>query len=82
MYIKHHKQKDIVIIPKHNENLHIKSLNKIDIKQNDKSYENIKNIVLENSIFFFFSRTIFLYFYKIYHFVLYQFYLNFLIFLF
>ena len=32
-----------------NENLNVKSLNKIDIKQNDKSYENIKNIVLEKS---------------------------------
>ena len=43
-------KKDIVIIPKYNnENLNIKSLNKIDIKQNDKSYENIKNIVLEKS---------------------------------
>ena len=49
MYIKHHKTKDIVIIPKHNENKNIKNLNKIDIKQNDKSYENIKNIVLEKS---------------------------------
>ena len=39
------KKKDIVIIPNNNNN--IKSLNKIDIKQNDKSYENIKNIVLE-----------------------------------
>ena len=44
-------KKDIVIIPKkyNNENLNIKSLNKIDIKHNDKSYENIKNIVLEKS---------------------------------
>ena len=45
-------KKDIVIIPKkynNNENLNIKSLNKIDIKQNCKSYENIKNIVLEKS---------------------------------
>ena len=47
MYIKHHKTKDIVIVPKHNEN--IKKLNKFDIKTNDKSYENIKNIVLEKS---------------------------------
>ena len=49
MYIKHHKPKDIVIIPKHNENKNIKNLNKFDIKSNDKSYENIKNIVLEKS---------------------------------
>ena len=51
MFINNNKpKKDIVIIPKkHNENLSIKSLNKIDIKQNDKSYENIKNIVLEKS---------------------------------
>ena len=55
MFINNHnnyKKKDIVIIPKkiyNNENLNIKSLNKIDIKHNDKSYENIKNIVLEKS---------------------------------
>ncbi len=55
MFINSHKnynKTDIVIIPKkiyNNENLNIKSLNKIDIKQNDKSYENIKNIVLEKS---------------------------------
>ena len=55
MFINSHNnynKKDIVIIPKkiyNNENLNIKSLNKIDIKQNDKSYENIKNIVLEKS---------------------------------
>ena len=45
-------KKAIVIIPKkiyNNENLNIKSLNEFDIKQNDKSYENIKNIVLEKS---------------------------------
>ena len=47
--IKNHKTKDIVIIPKHNENKNIKNLNKFDIKQNDKSYENTKNIVLEES---------------------------------
>ena len=47
MYIKHHKTKDIVIVPKHNENKNIKKLNKFDIKSNDKSYENIKNIVLD-----------------------------------
>ena len=46
----YNNKKDIVIIPKkyNNENLNIKSLNKIDIKH-DKSYENIKNIVLEKS---------------------------------
>ena len=57
MFINNHNnynKKDIVIIPKkiyNNENLNIKSLNKIDIKQNNnnKSYENIKNIVLEKS---------------------------------
>ena len=56
MFINNHNnynKKDIVIIPKkkynNNENLNIKSLNKIDIKHNDKSYENIKNIVLEKS---------------------------------
>ncbi len=55
MFINSHNnynKKDIVIIPKkiyNNENLNIKSLNQIDIKQNNnKSYENIKNIVLEN----------------------------------
>ena len=48
MFINNHNnynKKDIVIIPKkkyNNENLNIKSLNKIDIKQNDKSNENIK----------------------------------------
>ena len=46
MYIKHHKTKDIVIVPKH-ENKNIKNL--FDIKTNDKSYENIRNIVLEKS---------------------------------
>ena len=55
MFINSHNnynKKDIVIIPKkiyNNANLNIKSLNKIDIKHNDKSYENIKNIVLEKS---------------------------------
>ncbi len=52
MFINNNKQKkDIVIIPKkhNNENLNIKNLNKIDIKQHDESYENIKNIVLEKS---------------------------------
>ena len=50
MFINNNKQKKIVIIPKQqNENLNIKNFNKIDIKQNDKSYENIKNIVLEKS---------------------------------
>ena len=56
MFINNHnnynKKDIIVIIPKkiyNNENLNLKSLNKIDIKQNDKSYENIKNIVLEKS---------------------------------
>ena len=43
------KQKDIVIIPKNKNNTNIKKLNKFDIKHNDKSYENIKNIVLEKS---------------------------------
>ena len=38
------KQKDIVILPKNNNN-NIRNLNKFDIKHNDKSYENIKNIV-------------------------------------
>ena len=45
MFIYNNKpKKDIVIIPKNkNENKNnIKSLNKFDIKQNDKSYENIK----------------------------------------
>ena len=45
--IKNHKTKDIVIIPKHNENN--KNIKKNDIKTNDKSYESIKNIVLEKS---------------------------------
>jgi hypothetical protein len=51
MFIKSNNKpkKDIVIIPKHNENLNIKNLNKIDIKHNNKSYENIKNMVLEKS---------------------------------
>ena len=42
------KQKDIVIIPKNKNNNNIKNLNKFDIKHNDKSYENIKNIVLSS----------------------------------
>ena len=44
------KKKDIVILPKNKNSIpinNIKKLNKFDIKQNDKSYENIKNIVLE-----------------------------------
>ena len=49
MFINNNKQKKIVIIQKHNENQNIKKLNKFDIKQNNKSYENIKNIVLEKS---------------------------------
>ena len=50
MFINNNKQKkDIVILPKHNENENRKNLNKIDIKQDDKSYENIKNCVLEKS---------------------------------
>ena len=52
MFINNNKpKKDIVIIPKNNNEhrINIKSLNKFDIKQNDKSYENIKNIVLEKS---------------------------------
>ena len=49
MFIKHNIQKkDIVIIPKPNESKN-NNLNKFDIKTNDKSYENIKNIVLEKS---------------------------------
>ena len=49
------KQKDIVILPKNKNSIpiniinNIKKLNKFDIKHNDKSYENIKNIVLEKS---------------------------------
>ena len=45
------KQKDIVILPKNKNSIPINSIknNKFDIKQNDKSYENIKNIVLEKS---------------------------------
>ena len=42
------KQKDIVVIPKNKNNTNIKNLNKFDIKHNDKSYENIKNIVLSS----------------------------------
>ena len=41
-----------VILPKNNNSIHInsiKKINKFDIKHNDKSYENIKNIVLEKS---------------------------------
>ena len=41
--IKNHKTKDIVIIPKHNENKNIKKLYKFDIKTNDKSCESISN---------------------------------------
>jgi hypothetical protein len=43
------QKKDVTIPKKHNENKNIQNLNKIDIKQNDKSYENIKSIVLEKS---------------------------------
>ena len=49
MFINNNKQKKDVIIPKHNENKNIKNFNKFDIKTNDKSYENLKNIVLEKS---------------------------------
>ena len=41
------KQKDIVIVPKNNDKNTLKSLNKIDIKQKNNSYENIREIVLE-----------------------------------
>ena len=67
MFINNHNnynKKDIVIIQKkiyYNENLNIKSFNKIDIKQNDKSYDNIKHVVLEKSkkqLSFFFLITI------------------------
>ena len=37
-----------VILPKNKNNTNIKNLNKFDIKHNDKSYENIKNIVLSS----------------------------------
>ena len=42
-------KKDIVIIPKNKNENNINSLSKFDIQQNGKSYENIKNIVLEKS---------------------------------
>lgn len=47
MYKNYNKQKDIVIVPKNNDKNTLKSLNKIDIKQKNNSYENIREIVLE-----------------------------------
>lgn len=47
MYKNYHKQKDIVIVPKNNDKNNLKSLNKIDIKQKNSSYENIRDIVME-----------------------------------
>ena len=47
MYKNYTKQKDIVIVPKNNDKNILKSLNKIDIKQKNNSYENIREIVLE-----------------------------------
>ena len=48
MYNKSHKQKEIIFIPKSNDKNNIKSLNKLDIKNKNNSYENIREIVLEN----------------------------------
>ena len=47
MYKNYNKQKDIAIVPKNNDKNNSKSLNKIDIKQKNNSYENIREIVLE-----------------------------------
>ena len=47
MYNNYHKQKDIIIVPKYNDKNNLKSLNKIDIKPKNNSYENIREIVLE-----------------------------------
>ena len=44
MYNNYYK-KDIIIIPKNKQN-NIKSLNKNDIKLKDKSYDNIRDIVI------------------------------------
>ena len=48
MYNKYHKQREIIVIPKSNDKNNIKSLNKFDIKNKNNSYENIREIVLEN----------------------------------
>jgi len=47
MYKTYNKQKDIIIVPKQNDKNNLKSLNKIDIKTKNNSYENIREIVLE-----------------------------------
>ena len=47
MYNNYHKQKDIIIVPKKNDKNNLKTLNKIDIKTKNNSYDNIREIVLE-----------------------------------
>ena len=47
MYKNYNKQKDIIIVPKNNDKNSLKSVNKIDIKTKNNSYENIREIVLE-----------------------------------
>ena len=47
MYNKYQKHKEIIIVPKNNDKNTLKSLNKIDIKPKNNSYENIREIVLE-----------------------------------
>jgi len=47
MYKNYNKQKDIIIVPKNNGKHNLKSSNKTDIKQKNNSYENIREIVLE-----------------------------------
>ena len=61
MYNKYHKQKEVivipsrreaimtnVVIPKSNDKNDIKSFNKFDMENKNNSYENIREIVLEN----------------------------------
>lgn len=47
MYNNYHKQKNIIIVPKNNDKNNLKTLNKIDIKTKNSSYDNIREIVLE-----------------------------------
>ena len=47
MYNKYQKHKEIIIVPKNNDKNTLKSLNKIDIKPKNNSYENIREIALE-----------------------------------
>ncbi len=47
----YHTKKDLVIIPKHNEQNNFKKIDKVDVKpnNNNKTYENIRNIIEGNN---------------------------------